>query len=272
MATGPGLTLIDGPGYRAPRIAQVLTAVGAIDEQVAGQILDDFRLALAARRAGSGGERIQQLMGLAAWRIRPAGAAPRQAHPPGPAGPRAAPGRIVPLGQMISFHGAEASGELHLLSYARAASGPQLSVFARARRQVGPWEPSGPHLAGPFTVTDDRGASYRVAIRDIDIASGPMGWTMMLYPDPPHDPRWLDLIPVPGGPAVRIDLDRAASGTRPPGAADVTVTKMALSPPRAPAAHHRGAAARGGLARLARWAHVARAHIAGTGTSRPRAR
>ena len=30
----------------------------------------------------------------------------------------------------------------------------------------------------------------------------------MLRPDPPHDPRWLDLIATPGGPAVRIDLDR----------------------------------------------------------------
>ena len=34
-------------GYRARRIAQVLTAVGALDERVAGQILQDFRLTLA---------------------------------------------------------------------------------------------------------------------------------------------------------------------------------------------------------------------------------
>lgn len=34
-------------GYRARRIAQVLTAVGALDERVAVQILEDFRLTLA---------------------------------------------------------------------------------------------------------------------------------------------------------------------------------------------------------------------------------
>jgi hypothetical protein len=38
----------------------------------------------------------------------------------------------------------------------------------------------------------------------------------MLDPDPPHDPRWLDLTTIPGEPAVRIDL------TRPPDTATVT--------------------------------------------------
>jgi len=32
--------------------------------------------------------------------------------------------------------------------------------------------------------------------------------TLMLDPDPPHDPRWLDLTTIPGEPAVRIDLTR----------------------------------------------------------------
>jgi len=114
------------------------------------------------------------------------------------------------------------------LSYARVASGPQLSVFARTRDKSGLWEPSGPRLFVPFTATDDKGTSYQVGIRDI--GSGPMGWTLMLRPDPPHDPRWLDLTTIPGGPAVRIDLDHPASGTRPPGAAEVTVRKALLSP------------------------------------------
>ena len=60
-----------------------------------------------------------------------------------------------------------------MLSYARVASGPQLSVFARARGQVGGWQPSGPRLFDPFTATDDRGTSYQVSIRDI--GSGPWG-------------------------------------------------------------------------------------------------
>lgn len=215
-------------GYRARRIAQVLTAAGGLDERVAVQILEDFRLTLAVRQAGSARQRIGRLPGLAAPRGRQTAWAAGQSLPPGPAGPQASPGRVVPLGQRIAFHDADVAGELYVLSYARVASGPQLSVFARARGQAGGWQPSGPRLFDPFTATDDRGTAYQVRIRDI--GSGPMGWTLMLRPDPPHDPRWLDLIPVPGGPAARIDLDRQTPGTRPPGAAGATVTKTALSP------------------------------------------
>jgi Sigma-70, region 4 len=213
-------------GYRTRRVARVLTAVGALEERVAVQILEDFRLILAVRQAGSARQRMQRLLGLAAPLGQPAAWAAGQAYLPGSAGPQASPGRIVRLGQVIAFHGADVAGELYVLSYARVASGPQLSVFARTRDQSGLWEPSGPRLFDPFTATDDRGTSYQVGIRDI--GSGPMGWTLMLRPDPPRDPRWLDLIPIPGSPAVRIDLDRPASATG-PGAADMTVRKTALS-------------------------------------------
>jgi hypothetical protein len=114
------------------------------------------------------------------------------------------------------------------LSYARVASGPQLSVFARTRDPSGLWEPSGPRLFDSFTATDDQGTSYQVTIRDT--GSPVLGWTLMLSPDPPHDPRWLDLTTAPGGPAVRIDLDRRVPGSRPPDAANVTITAAALSP------------------------------------------
>jgi hypothetical protein len=215
-------------GYRTRRVARVLTAVGALDEQVAGQILGDFRLILAVRQAGSARQRMGRLLGLAAPRGQPTAWAAGQADPPGSAGPQASPGRVVPLGQLISFHGADVAGELYVLSYAPMASGPQLSVFARACDQSGLWELSGPRLFDPFTATDDRGTRYQVTIRDI--GSGPLGWTLMLRPDPAHDPRWLDLIPIPGGPAVRIDLDRPAPEPYPPGAADVTVRKTTLGP------------------------------------------
>jgi RNA polymerase sigma-70 factor (sigma-E family) len=49
-------------GYaRLGRVARVLTAVGAVGEQAADQILDDFTVALDARRAGPGGQRMQRL-------------------------------------------------------------------------------------------------------------------------------------------------------------------------------------------------------------------
>jgi hypothetical protein len=217
------------PNARVRRIAEVLAGVGALDERVAGQILDDFELALAVRQLGSGRERLGRLFHLmAAARRWPAGApAAGRTRPPRAAGPRAAPGRVIPLGRLIAFRGVDFTGELYLLSYARVASGPQLSVFAQKRRQSGLWEPAGPRVFDPFTATDDRGTSYQVTIRDI--GSGSMGWTLMLRPDPPHDPRWLDLITTPGDPPVRIDLDCPAPGTCSPDAADLTVRKMSLS-------------------------------------------
>jgi hypothetical protein len=115
------------------------------------------------------------------------------------------------------------------LSYARVASGPQFSVFARERQPSGRWEPSGPQLFDPFTATDDRGTSYQVTIRDI--GSPVLGWTFMLLPDPPHDPRWLDLATTTGGgPGARIVLPAAAGQTRPPAATDVTIGQTAASP------------------------------------------
>jgi hypothetical protein len=69
-----------------------------------------------------------------------------------------------------------------------------------------------------FTATDDRVTRYRMRVRDL--GGGPDGWTLMLHPDPPHDPRWLDPTTTPGEPAVRIDLNPS---TRPPDTA-VTVS------------------------------------------------
>ena len=80
-------------GYaRLSRVARVLTAVGALDEQAADQILDDFNLALDARHVGSGGQRMERLAGSPAARRRLTGAAAGQAHPPGSAGPQARAG------------------------------------------------------------------------------------------------------------------------------------------------------------------------------------
>jgi hypothetical protein len=123
---------------RVARVARVLTAVGALDDEVAGQILGDFELALAVRQAGPGGRRGP---GPGLWRrsspVRP------QSGPP--AGSGAEPARVVRLGQVIPVPSEDVSGEVYLLSYAQTASGPQLSLFARARpRSVRPVLPEWP--------------------------------------------------------------------------------------------------------------------------------
>jgi len=179
------MTRSSGPGPHAgraagmKRVAQVLSGVGALGNEVADQILEEFELALAARQDGSAVQRrwvLARLMPSAAGRGRPGrlvsmpppaagmraaagsgtGAGAVQGHPPAPAGPQAGPGRIVRLGQRIMGGGADASGEIYLLSYARTASGPQFSVFARTRHWSGAWEPSGPRFFDRFIATDDR--------------------------------------------------------------------------------------------------------------------
>src|SRR5260370_26916135 len=188
-----------GSAARVKRVAQVLAFVGALDDGVADQILDDFELALGARQTG-------QIASVLGWFTQRAAERTRLARPvsvPPAAAGRSAAARAgtgtaarrthapVPLGQIVRVCGADVHGEVHLLSYARVASGPQFSVFARTRRPSGPWEPSGPRLFDPFTATDDQGTSYQVTIRDI--GSPVLGGTLMLRPDPPHDPQWLDL-------------------------------------------------------------------------------
>ena len=216
-----------GYAARLDRVAQVLAFAGALDEGAADQILDDFELALGARQAAS----------VPGWFAQRAAGRTRLARrasvpPPAAAGRSAATRRThtpVPLGQIVRVRGADVQGEVYLLSYTRVASGPQFSVFARTRQPSGPWEPSGPRLFDPFTAADDQGTSYQVTIRDI--GSPVLGWTLMLRPDPPHDPQWLDLTTTTGGgPAARIVLPAAAGETRPPAATGVTVSQTAPSP------------------------------------------
>jgi hypothetical protein len=205
---------------RVRRVAQVLTAVSALDDEVADQIMGEFELALAVRRAGFPGQ-----PGPAARSpVRSPAVRPRAAVP-GSAGPGARSGRVVRLGRLIPIRGADVSGDVYLLSYAQTASGPQFSLLARTRSQPGS-APARRWLEIPlleqFTATDDQGTRYRMSVRDL--GGGPDGWTLMLDPRPPHDPRWLDLITTPGEPAAHIDL------TLPSDAATVTASQATAGP------------------------------------------
>jgi hypothetical protein len=207
---------------RVGRVAQLLTAMGALDDEVADRILADFELALAARQADARGRRVL----VAKWQRRSAAARfwpamPVSSRPPA-SGP--VPGRLVRLGQVIPVHAEPGGGEVYLLSYAQTEPGPQLSLFMRSTGQAGP---SGPEagILEQFTATDDRGTRYQMTVRDL--GGGTDGWTLMLQPRSPHDPRWLDLVTAPGQPAVRVDLDPSA---RPPQDATVTAGPGRASP------------------------------------------
>ena len=222
---------------RVARVARVLTAVGALDDGVAGQILEDLKLGLAVRRAVSPG----WIGPVQSWWWRPSPVRPE------PAGLAAGPVRVVRLGQVIPVRGEDADGEVYLLSYAHTAAGLQLSMLAPARLgpalpgQPEPHRPVMPPEAGPgrplidawlpasrleqFTATEDRGARYQMTV--LPMAGGPDGWTLLLHPRPAHDPRWLDLSTGPGQPGVRLDLTPSAPAQQD---AAVTVTAAPASP------------------------------------------
>jgi hypothetical protein len=207
---------------RVDRVAQLLTVMDALDDEVADRILTDFDLALVARQADAPGRRALAAVSQrrsAAARFRPA---PPVSSPSPASSP--VPGRLVPLGQVIPLRAEPASDEVYLLSYAQTQAGPQLSLFLRSTRQAGPSGPEARSLE-QFTATDDRGTHYQMRVRDL--GGGTDGWTLILRPSPPHDPRWLDLITAPGQPAVRVELDPSAG---PPQDATVTAGPVTASP------------------------------------------
>jgi hypothetical protein len=243
-----------GTSSRVAQVAQVLTAVRALDRAVADQILDDLVLALGTRRAGPASQQgpdprslvrssvaylplglLMRSRPSAASRRAAAGSFATAAGGPGPARSPAAPGRVIPLGQVIPVRGGEVSGEMHLLSYAQTASGARLTVITRARGEFVP--PGIEHgLDGPiaifpvhqFTARDDHGTSYAMGFRGRrGRRPDELAGEVTLDPGPPPGTRWLDLTTVPGGPAVRVDL---TPGNGPPGGAGVTVREAGTSP------------------------------------------
>ena len=226
---------------RVSRIAQVLTAVRALDHEAADRILDDFALALGTRRAGSPGQLgpdPRSLLRSSAahlplgmlLRFRPSWAAQREAPwspnrvaagVPGSAGPRTAPRRVIPLGQVIPVRSEDVSGEIHLLSCALTDACARFTVVVRARGEFVPpgiehngmYRPFAVFPVHQFTATDDRGTSYRMGFsgrrgrRPLELAG-----EITVHPGPPPGIRWLDLT-TPGERAVRIDLNRPPDGS-----------------------------------------------------------
>jgi hypothetical protein len=198
-----------------------------LGEEVAGQVLDDFELALVRRRAWPP---VPHAMGLR-----------RLMRSAPPRSPPAVPDHAVAAGQVIPVRDEQVSGEVTVLSYAQTESGALLTIVARPG-QLSPVDPEGPwhtmpgrpgrRRRGPlmipfrqFTAADDQGASYQMSY--IGNGSWPLEWTLTLHPDPPRDLRWLDLSTTPGEPAVRIDLTTAG---QPPVSPAVTASQVTRRP------------------------------------------
>ncbi len=245
---------------RVSRVAQVLTAVHALDHEVADQILADFALALGTRRAGSPGQHgpdPRSLLRSPAAHLplgmllsfRPSWAAQREASwspgreaagtgtasVTGSAGPRTTPRRVIPLDQVVPVRGGDVSGEMYLLSYALTEACARFTVVVRARGEFVPpgiehsgmYRPFAVFPVHQFTATDDQGTGYQMGFsgrrgrHPFDMAG-----EITLHPGPSSSIRWLDLT-TPGEPAVRVGLDH---GNRPSDGTDVTVSEGVTSP------------------------------------------
>ncbi len=201
--------------------AELLIAMGALDDEVADRIVADFDLALLARQAfptpAGRAARLQRWpAGVRFWPAVPVSSGSPAAGP--------VPGRVVRLGQVIPLR-AEPGGEVYLLSYAQTEPGHQLSLYVRPTRQAVDPVGSEAGILEQFTATDDRGTRYQMMVSNL--GGGTDGWTLLLEPSPPHDPQWLDLITAPGQPAIRVGLDPPA---RPPHDATVTAGPVTASP------------------------------------------
>jgi hypothetical protein len=243
-----------GTSSRVAQVAQVLTAVRAIEREVADQILDGFVLALGVRRVGAVGQpgpdprpllrspAAHLPLGMLIGSRTPAAPGRAAAGSPGTAaggpGPArvTAPSRVIPLGQVIPVRGGEVSGEMHLLSYAHTPSGARLTVITRARGEFVP--PGIEHSGTPgpfavfpvhqFTATDENGTRYQMRFRGRrGRRPDELAGEITLDPAPPPGTRRLELTTVPGDPAARIALN---PGNGPPGGTGATARDAGTSP------------------------------------------
>jgi len=220
---------------RVALAAQVLRAVGAMDDDTAWAIQGELQLALATRQLGRPGlspaARQQVEMVIQVERARAADRGSRaSAHPASPSGAW----RIVPAGQVIPRD--EYRGELLLLAYVQTPAGAR---FTMAVGMAGSPDISDLHQGlaqrrrmrqalRQLTATDDQGASYQLRF-----GGGSGTGTLELRPDPPPAIRWLDVIAAPGAPRIRVGLDRrvpsaqAAVGRDAPGPGELMLDVVA---------------------------------------------
>lgn len=184
------LTGRDGHGAaRLVRAAEALVAIGAVEPETAGAILQDLQLALTVRRgdAPRTGELarspyLRRGMHVAATvRSGPA------TVPPGPAAPGLAPHRVAPAGVMLPIRVDRGSGEMYLLAYAHTVAGARFTMTGWYRGTLEPGD-----LMDQVTFTDSKGTPYR-AVHIGGIGIGEYAGQLRVTPEPPVDIDWLDV-------------------------------------------------------------------------------
>lgn len=224
-------------------VGHALTAVGALDPVTAEEILADFRLAVTVRHlhgepGQGGGQAVTAVEWLAQGRPvlrgkpRPA-ASPVEGTPGEGTSGEGTSGngadRFVPVGLTVPFLAGAVSGELCLMSFAQTSTGARFIAAWQIRSPALEVQLSH-HYPGlipyhEFTVTDDRGARYKLE----HTPGSDLAWPNMirLSPAPPGNIRWLDVAP-PYRQAFRVVLSRDGPHS-PDDEAQVSVSDADLS-------------------------------------------
>jgi hypothetical protein len=200
----------DTRSMRFSEAVRVLTAVGAVDAEVADAIGHDLELARRAR---------QQAVQPGASRFSPARVGQLIRRPARAAEASPAMSLVAPVGLRVPVQYGDVRTEIFLLAYLQNASGARIAIHAWGTDDG---DPSIWLRAQELTVSDNSGRHYSLYF----LGSGSGGeWNGELWfdPAPPAGISWLNLIPA-GEPARRISLDRAAV---PP---VTTMTGTALTP------------------------------------------
>jgi hypothetical protein len=207
---------------RLSSVAMALTTVGALDTELADDILIQFQAALAVRRRLRP-QTAGPLLRRGPRRLVPAGTAslPPVTNPD----VHGAPWRLWPVGRMLPFRNEFVAGEMYVLSLLVTVHRAQALIFAPLRPAIAGSAGAGgfPEPFANFTAADDRGTAYQVNFRGGGSGAQWEG-QLAIDPPPPAGTRWLELAAGARVPRLRIDL------TVPPPVADVTVQPQDSQP------------------------------------------
>jgi hypothetical protein len=199
------------PASRITQIARALTAVGALDVDVASTIRENFALAFALRQPmplhapdvqlPAAVRRQVGLMRAATDRrgtvVSGAGGGSLTSAASAPGQAREADGvvtaRVVPIGMMVPVTSEVAHGEMYLLAYSHNGSSARITIVARLRGQLWGGNPAGVFGLESAAAIDDKGNSYQVYMSGGGRDSGEWTGELTLDPEPPPDIRWLDI-------------------------------------------------------------------------------
>ena len=190
------------PAERVRRAADVLVEVGALNSDLADEVITGVETALLVRARidkEPPARRIPRVTRFSARHVAP--------QVPAPAA-RDGLWQVIPVGRTLRFPDSPASAHLMTLVLTPDRIIAPVVIHTGARG-------TGPGMSpfGGLLASDDRGTSYHVAW-SIGGGAG-ITWTGLIvaHPAPPPDASWLDLLAGPDERLLRIDLTTASPGT-----------------------------------------------------------